>query len=82
MTQSSIGPNGVGRCVQCDQRMNARYNASLLQENLSESIGDINGNQAKHLTSQYHSAAIRQAELIQNFFRKQYITSQVPCLKP
>ena len=33
--------------MQCDQRMNAICNASLLQENLSESINDIYGNQAK-----------------------------------
>ena len=36
MIQSCIGPNGIGRLVQCDQRLNATCNASLLQENLSE----------------------------------------------
>ena len=59
MIQSCIGPNDVGRLVQCDQRMNATCNASLLQENLSESISDIYENQAKNLFFQYHTAAIR-----------------------
>ena len=36
--------------MQCDPRMNATYNASLLQENVSESISDIYWNQAKNLT--------------------------------
>ena len=44
MIQSCIGPNGLGRLVQCDQRMNATCNSSLLQENLFESIY---GNEAK-----------------------------------
>ena len=70
-------PNGEGRNVQCDQRMKATCNASLLQENLSESINDIYGNQAKNLICQHHNVAIRRAKLIQNFFRPQYITSQV-----
>ena len=63
MTQSCIGPNGVGRLVQCDQRMNATCSTYLLQENLSESISDIYGNQAKNLTFQHHNAAIRRAEI-------------------
>ena len=49
MIQSCIGPNGVGRLVQCDQRMNATCNASLLQENVAESISDIYGVKQKHL---------------------------------
>ena len=59
MIRSCIGPNGVGRLVQCNRRMNATCNASLLQENLSESISDIYGNQAKNLIFQHHNAAIR-----------------------
>ena len=47
MIQSCIEPNGVGRLAQCDQGMNATCNASLLQENLSESISNIYGNEAK-----------------------------------
>ena len=47
MIQGCIGPNGVHKLVQCDQRMNSECSASLLQENLPESIGDIHGNQAK-----------------------------------
>ena len=58
MIQSCIGPNGVGRLVQCDQRINATCNASLLQESLSEGISDIYGNQAKDLIFQHHNAAI------------------------
>ena len=81
MIQSCIGPNGVGRLVQCDQRMNATCNASLLQENVSESISDIYGSQAKTVIFQHHDTGIRRAELTQNFFRQQYITSQVPCSK-
>ena len=81
MIQSFIGPNGVGRLVQCDQRMNATCNASLLQENLSEGISDIYRNQANNLTFQHHNAAIHRAELTQNFFQQQYITSQVSCSK-
>ena len=77
MIQRCIGPNGVGRPVQWDQRMNATCDASVRQENLSESISDIYGNQAKNSTFQHHNAAIRQAELTQNFFRQQCITSQV-----
>ena len=77
MIHGCFGPNGVGRLAHCDQRMNATCNASLLQENLSESISDIYGNQAKDLIFQHHNAAIRRAELSQNFFRQQYITSQV-----
>ena len=59
MIQSCIGPNGVGRLVQCDQRINATCNASLLQESLSEGISDIYGNQAKDLIFQHYNAAIR-----------------------
>ena len=59
MIQSCIGPNGVGRHVQCDQKMDATCNASLLQENLSESISDIYRNQAKILIFQHLNAAIR-----------------------
>ena len=81
MIQSCIGPNGVGRPVQCDQRMNATCNTSLLEENLSESISDIYGNQGKHLLFQHHNAAIRRAESTQNFFRQQYITSHVSSSK-
>ena len=81
MIQSCIGPNGVGRFVQCDQRMNATCNASLLQENLSEGISDIYSNQANNLIFQHHNAAISRAEITQNFFRQQYITSQVSCSK-
>ena len=40
-------PNGVGRLVQCDQRMNATCNASLLEDDLSNRISEIYGNQAK-----------------------------------
>ena len=61
MTQRTIGPNGVGRPLQCDQRMNATFNASLLQENVSESISETYGNQANNLTSPHYNAAIRQA---------------------
>ena len=43
-----IGPNGVGRFALCDQRMKVTYNASLLQETLSENISDIYGNLAKN----------------------------------
>ena len=68
MIQSCIGPNGVGRLVQCDQRMNVTCNASLLQENLSESISEIYWNQAKNLIFQHHNVAIRRAALIQNCF--------------
>ena len=81
MIQSCIGPNGVGRLVQCDQRMDATSNASLLQENLSESISDIYGKQAKTLIFLHHNVAIRQTELTQNIFRKQYIASQVSSSK-
>ena len=79
MIQSCIGPYGVGRRVQGDQRMNATCNASLLQENLSESINDINGNQAKNVTFQDNNPAIRRAELTPNFLQQQYITSRVSC---
>ena len=68
MIQSCVGPNGEGRLVQCDQRMNATCNASFPQENLSENINDINWNQAKKLIFQHHTAAIGRAELTQNFF--------------
>ena len=81
MIQCCIGPNGVGRLVQCDRRMNTTCNASFLQENLSESINDFYGNQAKHLIFEHHNAATGRAELTQNFFRQQYITSQVSCSK-
>ena len=43
--------------MQCDQKMKATCNASLLQENLSESISDIYGNHAKNLSFQHHNAA-------------------------
>ena len=69
MIQSCIGPNGVSRILQCDQRMNPTCNGFLFQENVSESISDIYGNQAKNLTFQHHNAAIRRAELTKNFFR-------------
>ena len=59
MIQSCIGPNGIGRFVQCDQRMNVTCNASLLQENFSESIREIYENQAKNFIFQNHNAAIR-----------------------
>ena len=42
-----IWPNGAGRLVECDQRMNAISNAFLFQENLSRSIDDIYVNLAK-----------------------------------
>ena len=47
MTQSCIGRNGIGRLVQYDRRMNATFNASLLQDKSSESISDMYWNQAK-----------------------------------
>ena len=47
MIQSCIEPNDVGGLVQRDQGMNATCNASLLQENLTESIGGIYGSEAK-----------------------------------
>ena len=81
MSQSCIGRNGLGRLVQCEQRMNATCNTSLLQENVSESIGDIFGNQAKNLLFQDHNTVIRRAESTQNFFRQQYSTSHVSCSK-
>ena len=68
MIQICVGPNGVGRIVQCNQRMNATCYASLLQEYLSESISGIKVNQAKDFIFQHHNAAICQADLIQNSF--------------
>ena len=59
MIQRFIGPKGVGRLVQCDQGMNAICNASLLQDNLSEGIGDIYRSQANYLIFLHHNAAIR-----------------------
>ena len=58
MIQSFSEPIGVGRLVQCDQRMDATCNASLLQEKLSQSISDIHRNQAKNLIFQHRNAAI------------------------
>ena len=81
MIQSCIGPNGAGRLVQCDQRINVTYNASLLQENSSDGISDIYINQANNLIFQHHNAATHRAELAQKFFLQQYITSQVSCSK-
>ena len=57
MIQGCIGPNGVDRLVQYDQRMNPTCSASSLQEYLSERIGDIYGNLAKQLISEHHNAA-------------------------
>ena len=47
MIQSCIGPNGVHKCNVI--KMNAACIASLLQENVSESISGIYWNQAKDL---------------------------------
>ena len=46
--QGCIGPNGVDKLEQCDQRINATCSASLLQENLTERISNIYKNQAKN----------------------------------
>ena len=67
-----IGPNGVGRLVQCDQRMNATRYVSLLRENLFESIRDIHGNQEKAFFQQ-DNAPPHRAQLTQNFFRQENI---------
>ena len=70
MIQDCIEPNGVGRLVQCDQRMNATCNDSLFQEILSESIPDIYVHLAKNFTLHHHTAAPHRAELTQNIFQK------------
>ena len=67
-----IGPNGVGRLVQCDQRMNATCYVSLLQENLFENIRVIHGNQEKAFFQQ-DDAPPHRAQLTQNFFRQENI---------
>ena len=76
MIQGCIGPNGVGRLVQCDQRMNATCSASLLQETLSESIPDIYVNLAKNVNFQHHNAALQRAELTQNYFDRSTLLLQ------
>ena len=67
-----IGPNGVGRLVQCDQRLNATRFVSLLQENIFESIHDINGNQ-ENTFFQQDNAPPHRAQLTQHFFRQENI---------
>ena len=77
-----IGPNGVCRLVQCDQRMNATRYVSLLRENLFESICDIHGNQEKAFFQQ-DNAPPHQAQLTQNILQTgEHQTSPVACSKP
>jgi len=68
-----IGPNGVGRLVQCDHRINATRYVSLLQENLFESVHDIRGNQEKAFLFQQDNAPPHRAQITQNFFRQENI---------
>ena len=58
MIQDCIGPNGEGSLVQCDQRLNAKCSASLLQEILTENITDIYMNLAKKFNGQHLNAAL------------------------
>ena len=68
-----VGPNGVGRLVLCNERLNAVRYVSLLQENLSEGISDIYGNQGRAFVFQQDNAPPRRATLTQNFFRLENI---------
>ena len=68
-----IGPNGVGRLVLCNERMNAIRYVSLLQENLSESVRDIYGNKERAFVFQQDNAPPHRDILTQNFFRQENI---------
>ena len=78
MIQSCIVPNSVGRLLQYEQRRNAACNASWLEENLSERINDIYGNQAKSLLFQHQKAAICPPELTQSFFDNTTVPFKCP----
>ena len=67
--------------MQCDQRMNATCNASVLREDLSESIRDIYGHQKEALIFQHHNTALHRVDLTENVFRQEYITSAVSSSK-
>ena len=68
-----IGPNGIGRLVICDQKMNAAKYVSLLRENLPQSISAIYGDEDRPYIFQQDNAPPHRANITKNFCQQQGI---------
>ena len=76
MLWGCIGPNGVGRLVVYDQKMNANKFVSLLYENLPQSISAIYGDENRPFIFQQDNAPSYLAKTLQvNVSRRVSISS-------
>ena len=68
-----IGPNGVGKLVICDQKMNALSYVSMLRNNLPESILGIYGDRNRPYIFQQDNAPPHEAKSTKNYLQSQGI---------
>ena len=68
-----IGPNGVGRFVVCDQKMNAKKYVSLLHVNLPQSISAMYGDENQPYIFQQDNAPPYRAKITTDYCKQKGI---------